>query len=156
MLIGFDCEILRFAQDDGVPMYLLLRWFLNTLALFVIVQVVPGFHADSWMTLAVAALILGLLNAIIKPILFVLTLPITILTLGLFLIVLNGIMLELTAWLVRGFRIDRLEERRSRRLGESPEDRRALGERLRGHPRLRDGAEQVSGGRAAAALHRAS
>src|SRR5437868_11128074 len=106
MLIGFDCEILRFAQDDGVPMYLLLRWLLNTLALFVIVQVVPGFHADSWMTLAVAALILGLLNAIIKPILFVLTLPITILTLGLFLIVLNGIMLELTAWLVRGFRID--------------------------------------------------
>src|SRR5213082_2599513 len=87
-------------------MYLLLRWLLNTIALFVVVQIVPGFHADSWVTLAVAALILGLLNAIIRPILFLLTLPLTIITLGLFLIVLNAIMLELTAWLVSGFRID--------------------------------------------------
>ena len=87
-------------------MYLLLRWLLNTIALFIVVQIVPGFHADSWVTLAVAALILGLLNAIIRPILFLLTLPLTIITLGLFLIVLNAIMLELTAWLVSGFRID--------------------------------------------------
>ncbi len=87
-------------------MYLLLRWLLNTVALFVVVQIVPGFHADSWVTLAIAALILGLLNALIKPILFVLTLPLTIVTLGLFLIVLNAIVLELTAWLVPGFRID--------------------------------------------------
>src|SRR5438132_11410396 len=87
-------------------MYLLLRWLLNTIALFVVVQIVPGFHAESWVTLAVAALILGLLNAIVRPILFLLTLPLTIVTLGLFLIVLNGIMLELTAWLVPGFRID--------------------------------------------------
>jgi len=87
-------------------MYLLLRWLINTIALFIVVQIVPGFHADSWVTLAVAALILGLLNAIIRPILFLLTLPLTIITLGLFLIVLNAIMLELTAWLVSGFRID--------------------------------------------------
>jgi putative membrane protein len=86
--------------------YLLLRWLLNTLALFVVVEVVPGFHAHSWTTLAIAALILGLLNAIVRPILFVLTLPLTIVTLGLFLIVLNAIILELTAWLVPGFRID--------------------------------------------------
>ena len=87
-------------------MYLLLRWLINTVALFLLVQFVPGFHADSWVTLAVAALVLGLLNAIVKPILFILTLPLTIVTLGLFLIVLNGIMLEITAWLVSGFRID--------------------------------------------------
>ena len=87
-------------------MYLLLRWLLNTLALFVVVQIVPGFHADSWVTLAIAALILGLLNALVKPILFLLTLPLTIVTLGLFLIVLNAIILEMTAWLVPGFRID--------------------------------------------------
>src|SRR5438105_14154980 len=87
-------------------MYLLLRWLINTVALFLLVQFVPGFHADSWVTLAVAALVLGLLNAIVKPILFFLTLPLTIITLGLFLIVLNGIILELTAWLVPGFRID--------------------------------------------------
>jgi putative membrane protein len=89
-------------------MYLLLRWILNTLALFVVVKIVPGFHASSIVSLAIAALILGLLNAIVRPILFFLTLPLTIVTLGLFLIVLNAIMLELTAWLLpaRDFRID--------------------------------------------------
>ncbi len=85
---------------------LLLRWLLNTLALFVVVTLVPGFHYRSPLTLAIAALVLGLLNAMVRPIFFVLTLPLTILTLGLFLIVLNGIMLELTAWLVPGFRIE--------------------------------------------------
>ena len=87
-------------------MYLIIRWILNTLALFLVVQIIPGFHADSWLTLAIAALVLGLLNAIVRPILFILTFPLTVITLGLFLIVLNGVMLELTAWLVPGFRID--------------------------------------------------
>ena len=79
---------------------------LNTIALFIVATVVPGFHYQSLVTLAIAALILGLLNAIVRPILFLLTLPLTIVTLGLFLIVLNAVMLELTAWLVSGFRID--------------------------------------------------
>jgi putative membrane protein len=85
---------------------LLLRWLINTLALFVVVNVVPGFHYRSFVTLAVAALVLGLLNALVRPVLFVLTLPITIITLGLFLLVLNAIMLEIAAWLVPGFGID--------------------------------------------------
>ena len=87
-------------------LHLLLRWLLNTIALFVVANLVPGFHYESLTYLAIAALILGLLNAIVRPILFLLTLPLTVVTLGLFLIVLNGIMLELTAWLVPGFRID--------------------------------------------------
>jgi putative membrane protein len=87
-------------------MHLILRWLLNTIALFIVATVVPGFHYRSLVTLAIAALILGLLNAIVRPILFLLTLPLTIVTLGLFLIVLNAVMLELTAWLVSGFRID--------------------------------------------------
>jgi len=87
-------------------MHLLLRWLLNTIALFIVATVVPGFHYRSLITLAIAALILGLLNAIVRPILFLLTLPLMIVTLGLFLIVLNAVMLELTAWLVSGFRID--------------------------------------------------
>jgi putative membrane protein len=87
-------------------MHLLLRWLLNTVALFIVVHVVPGFHYHSLTSLAVAALILGLLNAIVRPVLFVLTFPLTVVTLGLFLIVLNAIMLELTAWLAPGFRID--------------------------------------------------
>lgn len=87
-------------------MGLIVRWILNTLALLVVVKLVPGFTSTSWVSLAIAAAVLGLLNAIVRPILFVLTLPITILTLGLFLIVLNAIMLELTAWLVPGFGIE--------------------------------------------------
>jgi putative membrane protein len=86
-------------------MGLLIRWIVNTLALFVVVQFVPGFHSTSWVSLAIAAAVLGLLNAIVRPLLFILTLPITVVTLGLFLIVLNAIMLELTAWLVPGFDI---------------------------------------------------
>jgi putative membrane protein len=87
-------------------MHLILRWALNTLALFVVVTIVPGFHYRSIVSLAIAALILGLLNAIIRPILVLLTLPLTIVTLGLFLIVLNAVMLELTAFFAPGFRID--------------------------------------------------
>ena len=87
-------------------MSLIIRWILNTLALFLVVKIVPGFQYEGWVSLAIAAAVLGLLNAIIRPILFVLTLPITVVTLGLFLLVLNAIMLELTAWLVPGFDID--------------------------------------------------
>src|SRR5688500_2758056 len=86
-------------------MSLLIRWALNTLALFLAVKIVPGFFYEDWVTLVIAAAVLGLLNAIIRPILFVLTLPLTVVTLGLFLLVLNAIMLELTAWVVPGFDI---------------------------------------------------
>ena len=87
-------------------MSLLIRWLVNTLALFLVVTIVPNFHYRGWVSLAIAAAVLGLLNAIVRPILFVLTLPITVVTVGLFLLVLNAIMLELTAWLVPGFDID--------------------------------------------------
>jgi putative membrane protein len=86
-------------------MFLLIRWILNTLALFLVVTIVPGFTYRDWVSLAIAAAVLGLLNAVVRPILFLLTLPITVVTLGLFLLVLNAIMLELTAWLVPGFDI---------------------------------------------------
>jgi putative membrane protein len=86
-------------------MHLLLRWLLNTIALFIVVTVVPGFSYRTIVTLAIAAAVLGLLNAIVRPILFLLTLPLTVITLGLFLIVLNAIMLELTDLLVPGFAI---------------------------------------------------
>ncbi|HXG58894.1 MAG TPA: phage holin family protein [Thermoanaerobaculia bacterium] len=86
-------------------MSLLLRWILNTLALFVVATLVPGFHYDSIVNLAIAALVLGLLNAIVRPILFWLTLPLTIVTLGLFLIVLNAVVLEIAAFFVPGFDI---------------------------------------------------
>ena len=87
-------------------MSLILRWLLNTIALFVVASIVPNFYYRDLVSLAIAALVLVLLNALVRPILFVLTLPLTIVTLGLFLFVLNAIMLELTAWLVPGFDID--------------------------------------------------
>jgi putative membrane protein len=86
---------------------LLLRWLLNAIALFIVWQLVPGIHVRSITTLFVASLVLGLLNAIVRPVLFWLTFPLTVVTLGLFLIVLNALMLELTAILVGGgFQID--------------------------------------------------
>ncbi|HTO89544.1 MAG TPA: phage holin family protein [Candidatus Sulfotelmatobacter sp.] len=86
---------------------------MNTLLYFVVIaacmmglsHILPGFHVNGWWPAVLASLILGLLNAVLKPILFVLTLPITIVTLGLFLFVLNAIMLWLTSKLVPGFHI---------------------------------------------------
>jgi putative membrane protein len=88
-------------------MGLIVRWLANTLALFIVVTVLGRhFHYRSLITLLAAALVLGLLNAIVRPIFVFLTFPITIVTLGLFLIVINAIMLELTAFFVPGFRIE--------------------------------------------------
>ncbi len=82
-------------------MSLLIRWVLNTAALYAIALFVPGIdYTGSFPMLFIASLVLGLLNAIVRPILVILTLPITILTLGLFLLVLNAAMLGLTAWLI--------------------------------------------------------
>lgn len=86
-------------------MSLIVRWILNTLALLAVAYLVPGFAFDSFPSALVAAAVLGLLNTLVRPLLFVLTLPITIVTLGLFLIVLNALMLELTDWLVSGMHI---------------------------------------------------
>ncbi len=87
-------------------MQLLLRWLLNTLALFVVANVVPNFYYRDWTALAIAALFLGLLNAIVRPILVILTFPLTVVTPGLFLLILNALMLELTAGIVPGFDIN--------------------------------------------------
>lgn len=65
--------------------------------------IVPGFAFDTFGTAAIAALILGLVNAFVRPVLFILTLPLTIVTLGLFLFVINAIMLWLVGFLVPGF-----------------------------------------------------
>ncbi|MEO8382006.1 MAG: phage holin family protein [Acidobacteriota bacterium] len=86
-------------------MALLIRWILNTLALLLVANLVPNFFYESWVTLAIAAAVLGLLNTIVRPILYLLTFPLTVLTLGLFLLVLNAIMLKLTAAIVPGFEI---------------------------------------------------
>ncbi len=83
----------------------LLRWALTTLPLWVASYIFRGVSFDSVETLIIAGLLLGLVNAIIKPLIIVLTLPITLLTLGLFIIVINTAILFLVQWLVPGFRI---------------------------------------------------
>ena len=68
-------------------------------------QILPGFRVDGWIPALLAAVVLAVVNTILKPILFVLTLPFTILTLGLFLLVLNAMMLGITAWIVPGVHV---------------------------------------------------
>jgi len=74
-------------------------------AIWITANVVPGVTVASWGALAIAALVLGIVNAIVRPILVILTLPITVLTLGLFYLVVNGIAFGLAAALVPGFQI---------------------------------------------------
>ncbi len=89
-------------------MTFLLRWLLNALGLWMATIIVPGVTATDAIALLAAGLVLGLANALVRPVLVLLTLPITLLTLGLFLIVVNGGVLLLVAALVPGFAIDDL------------------------------------------------
>ena len=73
-------------------MTLLLVWILNAVALLVVAYVLPGIVVASFGSAMLAALVLGLINMLVKPVLILLTLPITVVTLGLFLIVLNALM----------------------------------------------------------------
>jgi len=81
----------------------LLRVVISAIGLWLATQWVKGVHVDSTGTLILAALLLGVVNAIIRPIAFILTLPITILTLGLFLLVLNAAMVWLVSAILPGF-----------------------------------------------------
>jgi putative membrane protein len=85
---------------------LALRWVLNAFALWLVSEIVPGIHADGVFATLVAALVLGILNALVRPLFLLLTLPINLLTLGLFTFVINALMLELTGSIVRGFAVD--------------------------------------------------
>jgi putative membrane protein len=82
------------------------RLLVSALSLGVAAAVLPGFHVDGILTLLLAAFLMGIINAVVRPILIVLTLPITVLTLGLFLLVINAASLGLVAWLLPGFSID--------------------------------------------------
>jgi len=83
----------------------LVRLLITALGLWIADQLLPGIVFTSTGALIVSALLLGVVNAVIRPILLILTLPLTVLTLGLFILVVNGISLALVAWLVPGFQI---------------------------------------------------
>jgi putative membrane protein len=83
----------------------LVHWLITAVALVVGAHVVPGIYLGSTAVVLLSALVLGLVNAFVRPVLVVLTLPITILTLGFFYLVVNGIAFALAAALVPGFRV---------------------------------------------------
>jgi len=84
-------------------MQALIRWLILIVAVWIAATIVPGIGYGNWHSLVVAALVLSILNSLVKPALQILSLPFVILTFGLFLLVVNVIVLGITAWLVRGF-----------------------------------------------------
>lgn len=86
-------------------MRLLVVWLLNTLALLVVAYLMSSVTIQSFGTALVAALVLGLANAVVRPILVLLTLPVTVLTLGLFIFVINGAVFLGVSRLVSGFEV---------------------------------------------------
>ena len=85
---------------------LVVKWLINALAIFLVGNFLPGIHVPDYMTALWAALALGILNTIVRPVLLFLTLPITLITLGLFTFVLNGFMFWIATKIVEGFRVD--------------------------------------------------
>ena len=86
----------------------LLRIVFAAIGLAVAAHFVPGVRYANVVSLVEAALLLGIVNAILRPILFVLTLPLTIISLGLWLLILNAAMIGLVSWLIKGFQVDNL------------------------------------------------
>lgn len=84
-------------------MKLLLVWFINTVSLIAVPYLIPSISVSSFTTALVAALVLGMVNTVIRPILVLLTLPVTILTLGLFIFVINGLLFWLVGSFIAGF-----------------------------------------------------
>ena len=86
-------------------MRLILVWLINTLALLALPYVIPGVKVDTFTAAVIAALVLGLINTLIRPILVLLTLPATILTLGLFIFIINGFLFWLVGQMDLGLRV---------------------------------------------------
>jgi putative membrane protein len=86
-------------------MRLLLHWILSALALLVVSHFVPGFHVNGLLPALIAAVVIGLLNATLGLFLKIITIPFSILTLGIFLLVINGLMILLASAIVPGFHV---------------------------------------------------
>ena len=82
---------------------ILLRWLVNTLVLLGISYILPGIYFENFYAALITALVLGVINALIKPLIIILTLPINILTLGLFTLVINAALFWLVSTFVKGF-----------------------------------------------------
>ncbi len=85
---------------------IIIRWLVITLAIMLSSVIIPGIRVDSLSTAFIAAGLLGIINVFIKPVLLILTLPLTIITLGLFSFVINAFLLKVVAYFVTGFEVD--------------------------------------------------
>lgn len=86
-------------------MRLILIWICNALALLAVAYLLPGINVDGFTSALIAALVLGLINALIRPLLILLTLPITVLTLGLFILIINGLLFWFAGSVLKGFEV---------------------------------------------------
>jgi putative membrane protein len=84
---------------------LLLKWAVNSFALFFVMKLIPGIQIDHFRDLLIGTLVIGLLNTFLRPIVILLTLPATMVTLGLFTLVINGLMFYIAAQLVEGLHV---------------------------------------------------
>ena len=85
---------------------LIANWVLNALALYLVSRLVPGIHLASFYSALIAILLIGFINTLVRPVLLLLTLPITILTLGLFTFVINAVLFMFAGNLLGGFSVD--------------------------------------------------
>lgn len=86
-------------------MYFLARWLINIAALFLVINMAAGVSAENWESLAVAALVIGFLNAFLRPVMIAITLPLSIFTFGFFTLVINAFIFYLAAKFVKGFAV---------------------------------------------------
>jgi putative membrane protein len=84
----------------------LLNWALSALAVWIVAHVISGFHVSGWASALIAALVIGFVNATLGMFLKVVTFPLTLLTLGLFWLIINAVMIELASAIVPGFHVD--------------------------------------------------
>jgi len=89
-------------------MYLFLIWVLNAMALIAVANFVPGINVDGFASALIAAFFLAFVNTLIRPIFLILTLPVTMITMGLFIFIINGLLFWFTGSILKGFVVDSL------------------------------------------------
>ncbi|WP_334107851.1 phage holin family protein [Methylobacillus sp.] len=89
-------------------MKLLIVWLLNALALLAVAYLMPSIHVAGFGSALIAAAVIGLVNMLVRPVLVILTLPVTVLTLGLFLLVINGLLFFFVGHILNGFAVESL------------------------------------------------
>jgi putative membrane protein len=103
--LGFISTLFLAADLLRLAMRLILIWLCNALALLAVAYLLPGVHVDGLGSALIAALVLGFINTLIRPLLILLTLPVTVLTLGLFILVINGLLFWFAGSVLRGFEV---------------------------------------------------